>query len=100
MDDEPVDVTQGWQLVAIVGENEPVLFDGVDLWSATWVPVGASHVSVTHPDDPRQVHEMTVYRVGARSPVVLFAAGEFANGVWGFYRPKESMREFLSDFRV
>lgn len=95
-----MDVTPGWQLVAIVGETEPVLFDGVDLWSASWVPVGVSHVSVTHPDDPRQVHEMAVYRLGAKSPVVLFAAGEFANGVWGFYRPEGSMRKFQLDFRV
>lgn len=43
---------------------------------------------------------MTVYRLGAGSPAVLFAAGEFANGVWGFYRPEASMRKFLLDFRV
>jgi hypothetical protein len=28
---------------------------------------------------------MWIYRVHGSSPEVLFAAGEFSNGLWGFY---------------
>lgn len=43
---------------------------------------------------PRR-HTLSVYRLSGLGPAAYFAAGEFSNGVWGFYEPTKSMRNFL-----
>jgi hypothetical protein len=49
-------------------------------------PVSAS---LSHPQYPAQRHVMSVYEVADSDPAVRFAAGEFSNGVWGFYVPAQ-----------
>ena len=77
-------VSPGWTLVSIDVEGQDVRIAGVSLWEVEWEPVGSSSITVAHPNYPDQRHEMSVYRVRG-SPKVPFAAGEFSNGVWGFY---------------
>jgi hypothetical protein len=80
-----VDVPEGWRFVAIGVEGEAVLLDGVDVWQAPWTGTG-SKVTVPHPQYPEQRHGVDEYRVDTPSGLVTFAAGEYSNGVWGFFQ--------------
>jgi len=44
-------------------------------------------ITVAHPSYPAQRHTMFTYEAVAPSGTVAFAAGEFSNGVWGFFVP-------------
>lgn len=59
---------------------------GYELWKQKWLPNLNESIVVSHPDYPAQRHKMIVYRLEC-APTVVFAAGEFSNGVWGFYEP-------------
>ena len=90
-----VETSQGWEFIAAVVEGGSLLIDGIDPWGVDWeaVPVGSVVL-----DDPVYVgrqHTLTAYRLAGVEPVVLFAAGELSNGVWGFYEPTDRMRRFL-----
>jgi hypothetical protein len=85
--DDPV--TPGWEFVSIGFEDDPVdLGGGVNPWpwGPRWVPTGV-RIVVAHPSYPQQRHAMDVYELDAGGRTVTFAAGEFSNGVWGFYVP-------------
>jgi hypothetical protein len=90
-----MDISTGWELRAIVVDGDPVVIAGVDVWQKQWEPVRMGSVVVAHPTYPAQRHSMNVYRFSELDPAVFFAAGEFSNGVWGFYEPTETMRDFL-----
>lgn len=90
-----MEVSQGWELRAIVVDGDPVVIAGVDVWQVQWEPVRAGSVVVAHPTYPAQRHSMSVYKFSEVDPAVLFAAGEFSNGVWGSYEPTATMRDFL-----
>lgn len=90
-----METTRGWEYLAAVTEGAAVLIAGVDPWGADWAAVPVGSVVVADPVHPNQQHSMSAYRLVGVEPVVLFAAGEFSNGVWGFYEPSESMRKFL-----
>jgi len=82
---EPVD--PGWTLVSIGFESDPVdLGGGARPWAHGWTATGR-RVLVAHPSYPRQRHHMTEYTLDGVEPTVTFAAGEFSNGVWGFFVP-------------
>lgn len=88
-DDKRDTVTPGWEFVSIGFENDAVdLGGGVNPWpySARWVGTG-ERIVVAHPSYPTQRHDMHVYALAGSDPEVRFAAGEFSNGVWGFYVP-------------
>jgi hypothetical protein len=90
-------VTPGWEFVSIGLEGDPVdLGSGVSPWpySDRWVATG-DRIVVAHPSYPRQRHDMLVYTLAATNPEVRFAAGEFSNGVWGFYVPRLGGRSSL-----
>jgi hypothetical protein len=81
-----VNVDQGWQFVSIGFEGQPVVVAGVNLWEVTWTATGG-HITVAHPQYPSQRHQMSIYEVTDSDSPINFAAGEFSNGVWGFYVP-------------
>lgn len=74
----------GWRPVGVVVEGEPLILDGVDVWTAHWKSTGR-RVEVAHPSYPSQRHMADVYVLDDRRPGVTFAAGELSNGVWGFF---------------
>lgn len=74
----------GWRPVGVVVEGEPLILDGVDVWTAHWTSTGR-RVEVAHPSYPSQRHMADVYVLDDRRPGVTFAAGELSNGVWGFF---------------
>lgn len=76
-----------WTFAGAVGSSEPFTIGGLDVWQHQWQSVaGAPPASVRDPHY-NQPFQMPVYQIadGARSAV--FAAGEFSNGIFGFYVP-------------
>lgn len=57
-------------------------------WEVEWVAAGG-RIAVAHPQYPSQRHVVSVYEVKGPVPRVRFAAGEFSNGVWGFFVPAQ-----------
>ena len=81
-----MDVDEGWRFVSIGFEGDPTDIGGVDPWKIEWLS-RHEHITVAHPQYPDQRHPMNVYDLAGTDPPVRFAAGEFSNGVWGFYVP-------------
>lgn len=80
------EITPGWRIVHIGFEGDDVDVHGVDPWSVTPWERGATVITVAHPSYPAERHQMCVYHVKSADGVrVEFAAGEFSNGVWGFF---------------
>ena len=80
-------VTPGWRFVHLGLEGQPVLIAGVNVWSLDWGHVEGT-IMVAHPNYSTQRHSMSTYRVRVSTDKeVVFAAGEFSNGVWGFFEP-------------
>jgi hypothetical protein len=81
-------ITPGWRFVHIGFERDAIdIGGGIDPWKVDWVDTRTSIV-VAHPSYPSQRHSMFVYEAFGSEPPVVFAAGEFSNGVWGFYVPE------------
>ena len=83
-------ITKDWEFVSIGFENDQVLLDGLSPWQLEWHELDETPIIVAHPSYPSQRHSMEVYELHANSKIVKFAAGEFSNGVWGFYIPRLS----------
>jgi hypothetical protein len=81
---EPVD--EGWRLVSIGFDYDPSDVGGVNPWDVKWTATDG-RIIVAHPDYPSERHTMFTYEVAGAIPPIVFAAGEFSNGVWGFYVP-------------
>jgi hypothetical protein len=80
-------VTPGWTIVHIGVERDGFLLEGVDPWSRDWHNYGEAKVVVAHPAYPHQRHDMWVSEIRDGDRRIRFAAGEFSNGVWGFFVP-------------
>ena len=74
------------RFVSIGFEGQATDVGGINLWAAEWTPTGG-RVTVAHPEYPLQRHTMFTYRIAGANPPVIFAAGEFSAGVWGFFVP-------------
>lgn len=85
---EPTDpVDEGWRLVSIDFEQRGAEVAGINLWDRAWTPTGQK-ITVAHPSYPEQRHHMWIYEAADTNPLIVFAAGEFSNGVWGFFVPE------------
>ncbi len=85
---EPTDpVDEGWRLVSIGFEPHPAEVAGINLWDQAWTSTGQK-ITVAHPSYPSQRHHMWIYEATDTNPLIVFAAGEFSNGVWGFFVPE------------
>jgi hypothetical protein len=67
-------------------EGDAIDVAGVNPWRVKWTPTHG-RITVSHPQYPTQRHVMFTYHVAESGRSVTFAAGEFSNGVWGFYVP-------------
>jgi hypothetical protein len=90
-----VETPRGWEFIAAAVEGGSLLIDGADPWGVGWEALPVGSVVVDDPVYPGGRHTLGAYRLVGVEPVVLFAAGEFSNGVWGFYEPTDRMRRFL-----
>ncbi|HEX2989943.1 MAG TPA: hypothetical protein VHO49_04650 [Anaerolineales bacterium] len=75
---------QVWQFAGSSKEGEPFEIRGVNVWEQGW-QVSAGHEA--HVKDPvyGQAFVFRVYTIQDGEEKVEFAAGEFSNGVWGFF---------------
>lgn len=97
IEDRPVDgvstVTPGWRFVSIGFEGDPVeIGPGVNPWKESWLSL-YRWIVAAHPQYPRQRHSMETYQIAGSDPPIVFAAGEFSNGVWGFFAPLRPPRD-------
>ena len=86
------EVTPGWRCVHIGVENDDASFCGVSFWKSRWRRLSDQDIVVAHPSYPQQRHKMFVYELDGPAGPLKFAAGEFSNGVWGFYVPEAAGR--------
>lgn len=84
------EVTPGWRHVHIGFENDAVSLRGTNPWKSKWRPLPCPAIIVAHPAYPQQRHDMVVYEMDGPAGPIKFAAGEFSNGVWGFYVPADT----------
>lgn len=96
------DITPGWRLVSIDIEGANVVLEGVNPWKfeREWRATGEDPITVAHPSYPAQRHSMFVYELALPTGKIRFAAGEFSNGVWGFYSPKRGLSARFSEPRA
>ena len=85
-------IDKGWRFVSISFEGQPTDVGGVNPWDVEWTPTDG-RITVAHPEYPAERHTMFTYEVTGSNPRIVFAAGEFSNGVWGFYVPVSSERQ-------
>ncbi len=69
-----------------MGADE-IFVDQVNPWKHKWIATKESPIEVSDPLYPNQKHFMSVYLINVNGYTIKFAAGEFLNGVWGFYVP-------------
>jgi hypothetical protein len=81
------DITPGWNYVSIGFEGDQVSLGGLNPWQFEWHALNQPPITVAHPSYAHQRHSMWLYVIHAAENEVKFAAGEFSNGVWGFYVP-------------
>jgi hypothetical protein len=72
-----------WFIQAVGTELEPLHLAGVDVWEYEWAKTG-ERVDVSDPQYGQRL-SFEVWHIAVREKTVRFAAGEFSNGVWGFY---------------
>jgi len=87
------EVTPGWRFISIGFERERVSVAGVNPWGLKWRSLQEPPIVVAHPDWPLERHQMFVYELDSPRGPIKFAAGEFSNGVWGFYVPDSDAHE-------
>ena len=79
-------VTPGWCFVSIGFERHETSIGGVDPWTVEWKS-RRQDIIVAHPQYPNEFHAMPTWELAGSDPPIKFAAGEFSNGVWGFFVP-------------
>ena len=77
------DMTE-WEFAGAVPDGEPFEIDGLDVWKYQWRDTRER----AQVEDPHYHQPFTfyVYELAGPDRVVRFAAGEFSNGIWGFYK--------------
>ena len=71
-----------WKFLKACYDGEDGVFD-INIFDYNWVPTGRC-VEVLDPIY-NQKHTFKVYNIDIEEKQVTFAAGEFSNGVYGFY---------------
>jgi len=74
-----------WRYVGHCVEGEQFLIDGVDISDHIWHPTDESPVEVEDPLN-HEPYSFDIWEVESNGRHIRFAAGEFSNCVWGFYR--------------
>ena len=78
-----------WVYVTGGRELTAVMLDGLDVWKHDWESLPEDAVAVKDPLHG-QAFRFPVYRITHRGRSTVFAAGEFSNGMWGFFQPRSN----------
>lgn len=79
-----------WVYAGHSAQSSPFVMGKVGVWKHPWRRSDEPLVAVRDPFLCGQAFLFSVHVIEAGSGVVRFAAGEFSNGVWGFYVPEET----------
>jgi hypothetical protein len=74
-----------WIFVGAVPEGQGLEINGVNVWSQKWTTVNGELAEVIDPHY-HQPFTFSVYTIKNGESDIKFAAGEFSNMVWGFYK--------------
>ena len=75
-----------WKYVGHGIEGEKLEISGINVWDHKWVNRKGERAEIKDPLYG-QIHCFHVYEIFAQERQIVFAAGEFSNGVYGFYTP-------------
>jgi hypothetical protein len=73
-----------WIYVTHGTESTPITISGLDVWLYPWHAIGDERATVRDPLHG-QPFVFRVYQITNGHRIVEFAAGEFSNGIWGFF---------------
>ncbi len=76
-----------WRFVGVNYDEKEFLIDGINVFAHGWRDVAGEIAQVSDPLY-EQARRFSVYEITENNRTVKFAAGEFSNGVWGFYVPQ------------
>ena len=83
----PIDqLTPGWKFLDASTEGEDLQIAGISVWAHKWRQASAEPVIVQDPHHG-QIFRFHAYEITIGSQRAVFAAGEFSNGIFGFYVP-------------
>lgn len=82
-----------WKHKATGVDGNVILF-GTNIFECEWMHTG-KEVTITDPVY-KQKHIFSVYKAHIRGREHTFAAGEFSNGVWGFYTQSKFSLPFIN----
>jgi hypothetical protein len=74
-----------WVFLGNALDGEPFKIDGINVRERRWETVSDGIVEVIDPIYG-ETHRFQVFEIALPGRTIGFAAGEFSNGVWGFYR--------------
>ena len=77
--------TTDWRYVGYCVDGQRFLIEGVDVSDHQWRHTDEPDVEVEDPLN-HQPYSFDVWELEADGRRIRFAAGEFSNCVWGFYR--------------
>jgi hypothetical protein len=83
------DAMTDWIYVTGGRELTPVTVDGLDVWQHDWTALASDPVTVKDPLYG-QDFEFSIYTITDGRRTVTFAAGEFSNGMWGFFQQQSN----------
>lgn len=75
---------QAWQFAGSSNEGENFQIKGVNVWDQAWEVVPGQDARV-HDPVYGQEFVFRVFTIQDGKEKIEFAAGEFSNGIWGFY---------------
>ncbi len=78
--------TPGWRFHGAAAEGQPYPIEGIDVWQNKWQPLEGELAIVKDPHHGK-IFQFSVHQITAGDRQATFAAGEFSNGIWGFYVP-------------
>ncbi|MEM9686437.1 MAG: hypothetical protein AAF934_05890 [Bacteroidota bacterium] len=73
-----------WVYKNTIQENEKFKINGINIWDTEWRSTN-KYISV---EDPlyNQPFLFEIYELKTKKEKIIFAAGEFSNGIWGIYQ--------------
>ncbi|WP_268225814.1 hypothetical protein [Sinomicrobium oceani] len=80
--------SENWRFEKKLIENSDESVEGVKIWEFEWESTG-KYILIKDPLYS-QVYLFEIYRIYDNNKILMFAIGEFSNGIWGVYLKKGS----------
>jgi hypothetical protein len=76
-----------WIFLGSTVEKEPFYVKDSNIWDYKWKNVSNDPIVVIDPIHPLETKQIYIYSFNKGDEAIIFAAGEFTYGIWGFYLP-------------